>query len=95
MSKDVVEVFSAFESLGYDWNEFHVYRHPRNSRKFVVMTDSGCSCSSFEVPTLSILENETPLGKREVYAAFLNWFGRGDYMHGTKIDNLERLRSSL
>jgi hypothetical protein len=91
----VSELFSAFESLGYDWNEFHVYRHPRYPHKYVVATDAGCSCSYFAEPTVEDLEAETPLGKREVYAKFSEWFGRGDYMDGTKLANMERLRSSL
>jgi hypothetical protein len=95
MPKEIQELFSAFESLGYEWNEFHVYRHPRESRKFVVDFASGCSCNYYETPSLRYLEGETPMGKREVYAEFSKWFGRGDYMHGTKSDNMERLRSSL
>ena len=95
MVKVVQELFSAFESLGYDWNEFHVFRHPREARKYAVVIQGGCSCVSFEMSSIADLEAETPMGKREVYAEFTKWFGRGDYMEGTKIDNLERLRSAL
>jgi hypothetical protein len=95
MPKEIEELFSAFQSLGYDWHEFHVYRHPRESRKYVIDIDSGCSCDYYVVPSVKTLEAETPMGKREVYAAFLRWFGVGEYVDGTKIDNMERLRSSL
>lgn len=95
MVKTVEEMFAAFESQGWDWNEFHVYRHPRETRKYAVVIDSGCSCDGFTQPSLAMLEAETPIGKREVYKAFTEWFGRGDFMEGTKIDNMERLRSSL
>lgn len=97
MAKEIKEKFSAFATAGYDWSEFHVYQHPRDSRKYVVVLDSGCSCNYYEVPSLATLEAETPLGKREVYKEFSSWWnGSGYYDNdGTKIDNLERLRSSL
>lgn len=98
MTKRVVEKFSVGSSGGYEWTEFHVYQHPREPRKFVTWSDSGCSCNWYEAPTLEQLEACTPEGKREVYAEFSKWWDSiGTYYDcsGTKIDNLERLRSSL
>lgn len=95
MTKEIKELFSVGASIGYEWDEFHVYRHPLNSRKYVVYVDNGCSCNYYETPSLAHLEAETPLGKREVYAKFSEWWPGANYCSGTKIDNLERLRASL
>ena len=97
--REVVEKFSVTVG-GYQWTTFAVYRHPREAGKYVVSDQGGCSCNSFEQPTLKQLESEQPLGKREVYAEFSEWwnsakFYREDYCEGTKIDNMERLRASL
>jgi hypothetical protein len=91
------DLFSAFASAGYDWDEFHVFRHPLNRRKYVVDHEGGCSCNSFEPPTLEQAEAMQPLGKREVYEEFSKWWDRTGYSDksGTKIDNMERLRASL
>lgn len=95
MAKKAKQVFEAFQSLGYDWNSFHVYKHPLERGKYVAIQQGGCSCNSYVTPSIETLSASTPLGKREVYAVFSKWFGRGDYMQGTKIANMERLRSSL
>lgn len=94
------ELFSAWQSErdgGYDWSELKVYRHPRESRKYIVVSQGGCSCNSFEAPSVREAEGMTPLGKREVVAKFSKWFDRSSYLsnNGTKIDNLARLRASL
>ncbi len=93
----LVELFSAFASWGYDWDEFHVYRHPTNRRKFIVDYEGGCSCNYYETPTIEQAESMQPLGKREVYAEFSKWWDRTGYSDksGTKVDNLQRLRDSL
>jgi hypothetical protein len=87
------ELFTAFTSHGYDWSEFHVYRHPLNARKYAVRTQSGCSCNYFVNPTKDELKDSPQLGKREVYAKFSTWWGRGNA--GTRVDNMQRLHSSL
>lgn len=97
MAKKIVELFYAAADLSCEWNEFYVYRHPRESSKYAVDYDSGCSCDGYEIPTLALLEAFTPLGKREVYAEFSKWFDAiNNYdKPGTKIDVLERLRAAL
>lgn len=94
---DLVEVFYASASARWEVYDFHVFRHPRNSRKFITHIGAGCSCYEFEPPTRAEAEAMTPLGKREVYAAFSKWWDSAppaDHS-GTKVDNLQRLRDSL
>lgn len=95
--KDAKELFSTAANLSYEWSEFYVYRHPREARKYIVDTGYGCSCNIYEAPSLAAAEAMTPLGKREVYAAFSQWWDSIEaYDHyGTKVDTMERLRSSL
>lgn len=74
-----------------------MYRHPRERRKYIVVTGSGCSCNTFEAPSLREAEAMTPLGKREVQEQVSKWFNSPGYLmnSGTWAATLERLRSSL
>lgn len=92
--KTVTELFEYSKALGWEWDEFHVYKHPREPKKYVVDIQAGCSCDYYNVPSLAELEAETPVGKREVYAAFSTWWNNDD-CQGTKIDILQSLRDSL
>lgn len=40
---------------GYEWAELRVYKHPRHSNMFAVFSDSGCSCSYYEDPSVEEL----------------------------------------
>lgn len=91
----VTEVFSVEAGDGYDWNQFNVYRHPADRRKFVVDEQSGCSCHYYVVPTTFDLRGSNPLSKKEVYEEFSTWWDRKHHNSGTKIDNMQRLRDAL
>lgn len=90
----IVEKFSYSQGAAYEADEFYVYQHPRERRKYVVHIDGGCSCYVYEPPTVQELEAETPLGKREVYAAFLKWWNAA-FSSDTKLSVMESLRNSL
>ena len=88
------ELFSYSKSIPYEADEFYVFRHPRERRKYAVHIDGGCSCYEGIQVSLAELEGYTPMGKREVYAEFSKWWNDDDCM-GTKIDVLQSLRDAL
>jgi len=91
---EIVELFSYGQGAAYEADEFYVYKHPKYPRKYAVDIDGGCSCYVYEPPTVEQLSAETPLGKREVYAAFLKWWDP-DYSHDTKLAVMDSLRAAL
>ncbi len=90
----VVELFSYGQGAAYEADEFYVYKHPKFPRKYAINIDGGCSCYSYTPPTVEQLSAEMPMGKREVYAAFLRWWNP-EYSADTKLAVMENLRSSL
>ncbi len=97
MTKELKELFSASAARSWEWDEMHVYRHPRERRKYIFVSGSGCSCDYYEQPTYEQAEAMTPLGKREVYAKFSEWWDSTDPYErpGAKVDYLQRLRDAL
>lgn len=91
---EVIEKFSYEQGAGYEADEFYVYKHPKYPRKYAVNIDGGCSCYVYERPTVEQLSAMEPMGKREVYAAFMNWWD-ADFSGDTKLGVLERLRAAL
>ena len=91
----VTEVFTVEAGYGYEWSEFHVYRHPADRSKFVIDEQNGCSCNYYVPPTHSELQGSTPLSKHEVYVRFSAWWDDDCHNSGTKIDNMQHLRDAL
>ena len=91
------QVFYVSASPAWEVYEFRVFTHPRERGKFFTYTGAGCSCYMYEPPTVREGEAETPLGKREVYAKFSQWWDSTSpaNRHGTKVDILQRLRGAL
>lgn len=62
------EIYSAQDdTLGYEWNEFHVYRD--EDYAYRVDRQTGCSCSMYE----PMPEQCTPLDKGGVIHDFTKW----------------------
>jgi hypothetical protein len=97
MSKQLEHLFSIENSPPYEWNEFHVFKHPLQPRKYFFDIDSDCSCSNYELPSLEFAKAATPVGKLEVYAAFSTWWDstNEEDQSMTKAAATERLRASL
>jgi hypothetical protein len=91
----LTEVFR-FELSDNDWAEFRVYVHPRETAKYVVDTQSGCSCTGYEMPYENELGAEYPLTKAQVRYKFSQWWDQENKgFSGTKIDAIDDLNTSL
>lgn len=93
MSKTLATEIWKYESGGYQWVDFYVYQHPRESEKYAADIQSGCSCYRYETPDDFNLATETPLTKAEVIS---RWQDFADDMSAQeKVRGLENLQEVL
>lgn len=92
------QVFYVTTGGGYEWADWAVYTHPRESKRFAVYTDYGCSCNGFEPPSEKDLEGDSPLRRKEVIAMFREWWDNRSYDGRSYVDRegyVERIMESL
>ncbi len=90
--KTPIEIYSTSDdTLGYEWNELHVYvrEFGDTRRRYYIHIESGCSCNNYETPEW---EREWSIGwntREEVIREFNSWNGFESPMNKTR--ELERL----
>jgi hypothetical protein len=90
-------IWSKDSGGGYEWAEFHVYRHPREEGRYVADWASGCSCYGYEHPMDEELASETPLDKAGVVKAYSEFVATNDYYFDAAdlTDGIEQLQTTL
>jgi hypothetical protein len=90
-------IFEVDQYVGYEWAACEVYPHPLRPGTYAFFSDSGCSCDSYEAPTLGQLHAATPLGRGEVRTALINFLDMsGSYFSpGEAIRHLERFQEAM
>lgn len=92
----MAETIWNYQSGGYEWADFYVYQHPRQTDKYVVDDQSGCSCSSYETPADEDLEANSPMTKAQVVETWKSWSTYNYYMdEQEKARGLEQLQDVL
>lgn len=86
---------------GYEWAEFHVYRHPIQPNKYTWHSDSGCSCYSYQTPSITMLTAQEPLNKKGIREAFSTWWDKNYWFDSrennavTKAGHMEKLNEAI
>ncbi len=89
-----VEIYSTSDdTLGYEWNELHVYCRLFGDirRRYFIHIESGCSCDFYEPPKWESLDGWST--REEVIRIFNKWNGFKSPMNKTR--ELERLVQAL
>lgn len=97
MSDEVESVFEIDDAVSYEWTHFAVFRHPTYPGKFTTHWNSGCSCNSWEEPSVDELRADEPIERPEVRRQLISFLDTNKYTFspGDTVRHLEEFEVAM